>query len=189
MTAELGSPTQAPALDKWSKLRLGKKYTRPATWPGSEIKLRLQVLGYDGVQESMAAAYVRWKKLQLPMPGHDISFYDFFFEEVTLQMLWRCCRDHDDISKPACESADKLRADTTVHQRDAMYDEYRDLENEVEPSAAEMDEGLFDEILDLVKKKEVNRLKSYGSNTLSSFLLSLVHRPPTSPIFSSKNSN
>lgn len=161
------------ATSRWAKMRKGRKFTRDTVWPEEpDIPIALRVLTFSEVQESVADAARRFRELELPLPAQDITFAEDFQDEIMTQLLWRGCRDVNDHSKPACLSVKEMRDCTTIAQRSACYKEYRDLEDEIDPDPESMSAEVIDEIRDAIKKKQLDRLKSYGSTSLASFLLS-----------------
>ena len=182
----------------WAEMRKHlDEQIAPTTWPGTTKPICLQVLSKDGVQLAQAAAVKRFRELELPLPGEDLTFLEDFQEELCVQLLWRACRRawsdeatgerRWDVRYPACPSADELRRSTTVDQQLAMYAEYRDLENLHNPDPDTMPAELLEQLVEAVKKKHETRLRSFGSSTLARFLLSGAVQLVSSPAGSSSS--
>jgi len=170
---------QAAAVTRLALIRQGKTVFRDALWPGLELPLKMRVLSCSEVQVCHAAAVERFAKLKIPL--NESQNFLLFQDEVLTQVLCLACRDAEDTSKMFAESADDLRDNTTVDERAAMYLRYRDFQAEVDPDPSEMDQELLGEILDLVKKKDEAGLRTLGSSTLASFILSMAARSSSSP--------
>ncbi len=182
MTSRL---TEARALSRLGKLRLGTRAMKRITWPGLGTDCILRVLSREEVQECKADAHERFRKLNMPV---DVTTYSDFEEEVANQMLHRACRDvdHPDEQTFAVD-ADDLRAHTTVDEFAAVLALYRDFQAEHDPGPTEMTPELIREMADLVKKKDRSRLSAFGAPVLVNFLLSGDDPLSSSPSGSSGN--
>ena len=174
--ARLPADKQATAATRLALMRRGKREVRDATWPGTHLPVKLVVLSCSEVQECHAEAIARFERLRIPL---DVYSVQLFQDELLTQVLFRGCRDPEDIDQPFAESADDLRDNTTVDERAAVYDVYRDFQASVDPAPGEMDQELLETILDLVKKKDGARLKAIGLSGLVSFLLTTGDRLST----------
>ncbi len=182
----------------WAELRKHRdEQVEQTTWPGTTKEICLQVLSKEGIQLAQSAAVKRFRELELPLPGEDLTFIEDFQEELCVQLLWRACRrawtDEKsgerrwDLRYPACPTAEELRSSTTVDQQLAMYAEYRDLEDRHNPDPDKMPAELLEQLVEAVKKKHETRLRSFGSSTLARFLLSGAVQLASSPDGSSSS--
>lgn len=165
-------------------MKRGKSEIRLATWPGlknqdgSAVPVALRVLSCSEVQECQADAFRRFQALALD-PASPLNIL-LFEDEVLTQILARACRS---VERPHDEAfsldADDLRENTTVDERAAMFQIYRDFASEIDPAPEDLSPVELDEILSLVKKKDARTLLGLGARRLVSFMLSTAAQPST----------
>lgn len=149
------------AASKLAELWRGRAGFKDAVWPELGVPFKLMVLSNEDTQLCTAAAIERFKKI-----GLDVNMVtsDEFEAEVTLQILFRACRDpQDPWEKTIAIDADDMRRNTSPEQRDAVLGEYALWRKERDPRKEEMPRELWEEIEGLVKKKAPSLAKSFGS--------------------------
>ncbi len=167
------------------RMRKGKEAFRVVRWPGSdesEPPFALVPLTCDELQEAYAAAYQRFERLKLPIT---IYTADDFHSETNMQVLLRAMVLLDD-SDPPRPTKEQLFADDAElrpllgpEERNALSDEYLQLQNEVDPDPETMSQELLDRIDDLVKKKDVAQLSATNSVTLAAYIIGTADRSPS----------
>lgn len=144
-------------------------------FPGDpDLKIAFVHLTQSQVQESTSAALKRFRDLDIPVES--LEFRDEFAGECVVQLLLRAMRDAEDLERPIAISADDIRDNITVNERDCLADMYAEFENEENPREG-LEPAELDEMMDLVKKKEHLLLSLYGSFKLSSLAISMASQP------------
>lgn len=157
------------------KLSKGLDQQRECHWPGAEdMRIVMVPLSCGEVQEAQAAAEARMLSIGLKT---NIFNADVLASELHVQILARSMRDPDDKSTHLFADADELRDRSTPDERTLLADEFIELQAQANPEPDEMDSATFNEIDGLIKKKAEMKLRSYGSRTLVSFLLSSENPP------------
>ena len=154
-------------------VRKGTENVQETQWPGTEdpdARFNLTPLLCDELQDAYSATYARWTEL-----GLDMNVYnsDDFFAELAIQVLSRAMRDPDSEDPKACLFADanQLRSNIRAAERDELSKLYQDFVGIVDPDPDTMTEERFDEITDLVKKKDALTLSAISSRMLSAYII------------------
>lgn len=162
------------------RLRKGKDEFRVVRWPGSdddEQPFALIPLTCDELQEAYAAAYQRFKELELPIT---IYTADDLHSETNMQILLRAMVLLGEDGKPSAKRlfahGDELRKLLRTDVREALAGEYLALQSEVDPDPAEMSPGLIEQIDEIVKKKDVAALSATSSTTLAAYIIGTAGR-------------
>lgn len=186
-----GPPDMAPK-QLWQRLQ---ELPRPAStavdfprkdFAGNPIgQLRIWVLNQEERLDAAAAAEVYARKKLKESKATDLGYEEIYANEVCVQILWRACRDVDDLNRAAWPTADLLRQITT-EECAVLFEHYMTTQRTLGPIVAEMTEGDFE---DWVKKLAVGG-SAYPLDLLSSdmknvLLLGMAFRLHTSQTDSS----
>ncbi len=170
----------SPGAAMLERLRKGKAAFRSVRWPGAgddEQPFALVPLACDELQDAYAAAYQRFEQIKLPITMYTA---DDFHSETNMQVLLRAMVLLDDDGQPTKEQLfvddDELRAMLKPEIRNALADEYLQLQQEVDPDPETMSQELLDKIDDLVKKKDVVQLSATNSVTLAAYIIGTAGR-------------
>lgn len=175
----------SPGAAMLERMREGKDAFRTVRWPGAdedEQSFALVPLTCDELQDAYAGAYRRFEELKLP-----ITLYtaDDFHSETNMQVLLRAMvlLDDSDPPRPTTEQLfagdEELRKLLGPEERNALSDEYIQLQNEVDPDPSEMSQEVLDKLDDLVKKKDVAALSATNSIMLASYIIGTADRSPS----------
>lgn len=172
----------SPGAAMLERMRKGKEAFRVLRWPGaddSEQPFALVPLTCDELQDAYAGAYRRFEEIKLPITMYTA---DDFHSETNMQVLLRAMVLLDDSKPPRPTSeqlftdADEFRKLLGPEERNALSDEYLQLQNEVDPDPSEMSQELLDKLDDLVKKKDVAALSATSSVMLASYIIGTADR-------------
>ncbi len=170
----------SPGAAMIERLREGKDAFRVVRWPGAaddDQPFALVPLTCDELQDAYAGAYRRFEEIKLPITMYTA---DDFHSETNMQVLLRAMVLIGDDGQPTKEQLftddEELRKLLQPEVRNALTDEYLQLQNEVDPDPAEMSQELLDKIDDLVKKKDVAALSATNSVTLAAYIIGTADR-------------
>lgn len=173
MAVDQKTQRQARAVTRLAAIAAGKRQFKDALFPGLEIPVKFAVLSCTETQECYAAALQRFGELNMEVTPYTV---EPFTDELATQVLYRAVREPGEEHGPlyekrvAADAAD-LRDSTTVDQRAAAFQAYRDFQHQVDPDPANLSDEELNEILELVKKKDRAALLALGSASLASFIL------------------
>ncbi len=173
----------SPGAAMIERLSKGKEAFRAVRWPGAaadDQPFAMVPLTCDELQAAYAGAHRRFDELKLPLTMYTASDYH---DETNMQILLRAMVLFDEAGEPTKEQlfADdtELRKLMQPEVRNALADEYLQLQNEVDPDPADMSQELLDKIDDLVKKKDVAQLSATSSVTLAAYIIGTAGRSPS----------
>ena len=177
----------AEADSKLAKLARGRRHTKESVVPGTDINFVWRVLTGEEKQACLGNACKRFKDLGIP---DSLRSYNDLEDEMTWQVLSMAMRDPDKegselnpYPRPLA-TVDTCRRKLTIDERDILFSEYGDLEDEVDPDPMLAPEMWFDQIEAALKKKPAeasHQLSSFGSRTLIGYLLTMANPPENSP--------
>ncbi len=159
-------------LEALALLREGTEKDHICKWPGHDaFEFVIVVLLDDQRQEAMAGAVRQFENM-----GLEVGLYtsDEWWNEINTQVLYLAMRD---ITDPTCkkrlfDSADEVRSALKRNERDVITNEYTRLMGEANPT--ELSQQVFDQIEDMVKKKDAVGLAALSSAILSIYMLTTV---------------
>lgn len=141
-------------------------------------KVWVQLIGIREAQRIEGECTAACAKLGL---SNDGMAYTVCYE-AEKAMRWLCLgvRDPDDKSKPFGTFAEweAVDPDTLVK----IWHAYGDVREILQPDIYAMDEATRVTISGAISKKNGDLLRSFGTNMLVSYMLSMDEQPPTSPI-------
>jgi hypothetical protein len=183
----------AGGISKLAKLLRGRRHFRRSSIGrgDGEVPFVWMVLSGSEKQEAAAGALVRFKELGIP---NELRSYTDLEDELTWQVIARAMRDPD---VPGTEFApypnqlapvEEIR-ELTVDERDILYSEYADLEEEVDPDPLKMSQDWHAEIESALKKTppDVRALSNFGSRIVIGYLLTTVRPRLISPTGNSES--
>jgi len=178
----------ARAASRLEKLGIGRREMRRVQWPGRpEVEAFMQILSCSEVQACHAAAYARFRDLEMPVEPLSL---DSFQDECMTQILARGLRDPEHPKElPLATDAADLRDNTTVHERAAVFQLYADFVAEMDPDPTRLPPDLVHQIEELVKKKGETWLRELVSSSLASSSPTSDSQPESSPTGSSRSSS
>lgn len=143
-------PADVPAKQLWQKLQeLPRPVSDPIDFPRKDFagntigKLRIWILDQDEKTEAVSDAEKHVRKRLKDAKATDLGYEEAYANEVVAQMLWRACRDVDDVNRAAWPTPDLLRKITT-EECAVLFEHYMTTQRTLGPIVAEMSEGDFE---------------------------------------------
>ena len=168
--------TKAEAVEMLERLRKGTDHFTEFTWPATEQRFAMVVLGCGPIQQAQAAATRRWETLGLKL---DLYTTDDFHSEVNTQCLALAIRVLGEDGKPAGRAfpdVDQLRDLITPDERSLLISIYVENQQETNPDMEDLSPELIAMMEQCVKKKDLIPLTAFGSWTLATYLLGMESR-------------
>lgn len=158
-----------------NRLRKGTKQEVEILYPETDESIILVPLNCNELQTAYAKAYERFRELKIEVNAMNA---DDFWSEVNLQIISLAMRDPSDLTrrKTLFKNSTEARKAMLPEERTAITSAYIALTDRANPSVGDMEEDLFDEITEYVKKKDVTQLSAFGSNILADFIITTVNR-------------
>ncbi len=169
----------AGALGLLERLKAGKRNRREIAFPGIEgARVMLQVLSNQETQEAIIASEYYMTRIKIAVTPSSIDFYT---DVRSSEILWRALRDPEDPTRPVAISADELRRQITMAEKEALIAAYQDLEKESSPNFTAMKAEDFQTLWDDLKKNATILSSSLSIGTLRGLVIYLASLPPSSP--------
>lgn len=77
----------------------------------------------------------------------NLGYHHTFTNEVAIQVLWRACRDVDDIARPAFPSPRHMRETFTTDEIGVLFSNYCTVQSEVGPIFVQMSEEEYEALI------------------------------------------
>lgn len=176
--------SRSAAAEMFEDLARGADLVRWIKFPGTDRDVALKPLVQSQMQDAMAAARARFKKLGI-VEVTGTTAYDWG-AEVNLQCVARSLRDPSPDNAPRYDrpffaSADEARDLLMPDQLAALVEDFEAIMVRADPVEADLTEAQLRDIEGYVKKKDVASLVATGCLTLASYLLTTASRLETSP--------
>jgi hypothetical protein len=165
------------------RIRAGRKGHEPATWPGSDLVIRIRVASDEDKLEALAGAVAEFKRRELPTDN--LATHETFEAEVGRQLIALVVEQADPstaLKGDPLERHDPLFLDaaqvrTTVHEQDRRWllREIARISNAAAPDMVLTDDQ-FELISEAAKKKQAALLRALDSSLLVSFILRSASR-------------
>ena len=160
-----------------ARLKAGTKNQKTIKWPGTKQDIVLRVLSEGQYQQARIDAEKYFKG-----QGVEINFAlaDAFESEESTQVLYLALRTPD--NQPLAASMNEFRELIVGPEKNALAQEYMDLEAECSPDPDKMAQEEFDDLVENVKKKPEEIAGSISSlSTARRLIIALASPPATSP--------
>lgn len=146
-------------------------------WPGGQLKVFMKLLSYDEEAEAKARAADTVHKRYKDGASNAISIIDAIQYEEVCENLAISIRDGDSSSSPKLfPSASDLRNVASAGELGALHSIYAELCERLDPSVDGFTEEDIDDVVDLIKKKQVTHWKPLVQSMHKSSLLIMVDR-------------
>jgi hypothetical protein len=163
--------------------RPSQKVPLPRNIPGTDEPVGY-VLMWPLTQEEQMAANAeadRYTKQLLKDPQRkeeaNLGYHHTFTNEVAIQVLFRACRDVDDIKRPAFPSPSRMRERLTTDETGVLFSNYCTVQSELGPIRAHMTKEEADAlILRLAAGGSAYPLDSYSLEEQRTLLVSTASR-------------
>lgn len=155
-----------------NKLRLSENHRATFSWPGiPELSFQLCALTCSEAQEAVAAAWQRFKDLDLEVTP--LLAEEWSAEEIT-QRLYLAIRELDNHEQRMFANAKELRDHSSEPARYEIWQDLDEIEKSIASNFNELTPAVLEEIDDAIKKKDVERLRSFGRNMLAIYTITMV---------------
>lgn len=157
------------------RIRAGTRNDQTVTWPGTDTRLKVRVLGRGEFQDAVFAAYKYFEASRVEVLPHTAENFE---EEKVVQLLFRALSDME--GRPVASEVDQFRAAITKDELDELAVSYALLEQEVSPKSDRMSQDEFDRFVETLKKKPDETISSVRSIAFARRLLRSMAGPSES---------
>jgi hypothetical protein len=143
-------PTDIPASALWLRLQDMPRPSKVVDFPRTKLdgtpvgQLAIWVLTQEE-QMSCAAAGERFARLHLKEGKKDeLGYESLYSNAVCVEILWRSCRDTDDLNRPAFPSPELIRRTLTTEECTRLFEHYLTVQLELGPIVDKMSDAEVD---------------------------------------------